>query len=113
MSTPSTPQYGIKSCGKRAEKPFEESLGPCLLEPGHSGKCKFKAPFLDGTITVERVEKLPSFDEALSAHPWYSDAEVMKWRRSARRLFWGSMAAFTLNVGVTVWTLLRLFEILP
>lgn len=111
MST--EPQYGIRSCGKRAEKPFGDSLGPCVLEPDHEGKCKFKAPFMDGTVSVERVEKIPSFEEALSAHPWYSDAEVLKYRRMARRFFWMSMAACVFNVAVSVWVWLRFLEILP
>jgi hypothetical protein len=107
MSSAGTqPEYGVKTCGKRAETPFD-MLGPCLLEPGHEDRCEFQAPGLpDGRIRVSKVEQLPG-------HPWFSDGEVLKHRRMARKLFWGSMAAFAFNVAVSVWQVLGLLKILP
>jgi hypothetical protein len=103
-------EYGIKSCGRHADVPVEalrELLGPCVQEPGHSGACRFKSPGgLPGTLSVEQVEHFPE-------HPWFNDEEVQKYRKVARRLFWGSMAAFALNIAISGWMVLRALKILP
>lgn len=36
------PEYGIKTCGKEAPGPFD--LGPCIHDPGHEGRCRFRPP---------------------------------------------------------------------
>lgn len=101
------PQYGVKTCGKRAERPFD-MLGPCLLEPGHDDKCEFQAPGLPtGRISISKVE-MPQ----LGDHPWYSDAEVMKYRKISKRLFRGSLVALTFNLLVSVWQILQLFNVI-
>jgi hypothetical protein len=51
--------------------------------------------------------------EHFPEHPWFNDEEVQKYRKVARRLFWGSMAAFALNLGISVWMVLRLTGVLP
>jgi hypothetical protein len=107
MGTP--PEYGVRSCGRLADVPVEalrELLGPCVQQPGHDGACRFKAPgSLPGTLSVTEVERVE--------HPWYDDAEVLKYRKVARRLFWGSMAAFALNIAISGWMVLRALKILP
>jgi hypothetical protein len=86
---------------------LRELLGPCVQEPGHDGVCRFRSPGgLPGTLSVEQVEHFPE-------HPWFDDEEVLKNRRMSRKLFWGSMAAFALNVMVSVWMILRAFKIVP
>jgi hypothetical protein len=108
MST-DLPQYGIKTCGKLLDPPFD-ALGPCLLKPGHTDKCMVQAPGIrGGLLNVSQVDGgLPQ----LKDHPWYSDEEVLRYRRISRRLFRGSMAAFALNMVVCAWTLLRAFHVL-
>jgi hypothetical protein len=105
------PEYGVKTCGKRAELPFTELLGPCLLEPGHEDRCEFHAPGLpDGRIRVSKVEQIP-LDEALQRHPWYSDEEVRRWRRISKRSMRMSFAVLAFNVLALIWTLLQVFDV--
>lgn len=102
------PQYGVKTCGKTAEEPFA-GLGPCRLEPDHGGLCKYAVPGVPGGLMSFREMPMPQ----LGDHPWYSDEEVLRYRRISKRLFRGSMAAFAVNILVVAWTLLRAFGILP
>lgn len=114
MSTPA-PQYGVKTCGKLLEPPFD-ALGPCLLEPGHEERgqdvCMVKAPGMGQGVlmNVKAVDGPPM--PQLEDHPWYSDAEVTKYRRISKRLFYGSLTALCFNLAVSVWQILGLFNVI-
>lgn len=109
-SKEAAPDYGVRTCGKFLKPPFDV-LGPCLLEPGHEDdKCMVQAPGIKGgLLNVSEVDgPLPQ----LKDHPWFSDAEVTKYRRMSRRLFWSSMAACAINIGLLVWQLLQAFDVI-
>lgn len=103
MGNDTAPDYGVRTCGKLAEEPFDK-LGPCIRTPDHDGRCRFRAPVLEGaTVEVERVDRKDPFD---------ADPLISKYRRQLRTASRISLACTAGLILLFVYQLLHAFEVL-
>lgn len=99
-SKETAPDYGVRTCGKLAEEPFQ-FLGPCLRDPGHDGRCRFRAPLLEnGTIEVTKVE-----------NPLETDETIVKYRKYIRNSARISMVCCFIVAATAIYSLLNAFGV--
>lgn len=103
QQVPADPDYGIRTCGKLAEKPFD-ALGPCLRDPNHDGRCRFRAPVMkDAYVEVSKVPEGES--------PFDADPIIIKYQRMLRASTRIAVGCAIVNAALLVYQLLSTFEV--
>jgi hypothetical protein len=101
-----TPAYGVVSCGKAAPGPFADELGPCIHDPGHEGRCRYRSPLGKGGF-VEVKEVTADFPEA---EPLLED--MRRDRRKIRRSLHIAAICCAVTFLCMIFSVLRAFGVI-